>query len=488
MPDETMTRSPAISFVDLTKEPAIHVRSRAGWELGKSADGAALVVTMAGGGERRLADYVASHDAASARLASGAPLADLRDMVLEEDGTRHAAAWLVVLQRLCRAGGLTFPLIDKARERAVIVPQWTSFVPALTPHAPPADCPFDRFACIRRDGGAWTVESPLCGARFSVGDLSALEAPLVRRALAAAGFLETAGPASEARRRALAQWEFHDLLFHAHHRLGWHHDPAGGAFPFIGVIDPLPARRPPWPGDPVALPRVPDSPRGEPFASVLERRRSERHYDAGRPVTRQDLGYLLDRAARIRSSRTIAVGGAGERSTALEITQRPYPSGGASYELEIYPVIDRCPDVEPGVYHYDAGSHGLVRIAGRTSDAQRLIADAARTTGGEASPQILLVIAARFARMMWKYRSIGYGVILRNVGVLYQTLYLAATDLGMSPCAIGGGDSALFARITGLDPVVEGSVGEFILGGRPRGARAPAPQRRPPRPGRGSGR
>ena len=39
--------------------------------------------------------------------------------------------------------------------------------------------------------------------------------------------------------------------------------------------------------------------------------------------------------------------------------------------------------------------------------------------------------------------------------------------MDISPCAIGNGDAALFARITGLDPVVEGSVGEFILGGRP---------------------
>ena len=85
-----------------------------------------------------------------------------------------------------------------------------------------------------------------------------------------------------------------------------------------------------------------------------------------------------------------------------------------------------------------------------------------------ADPQIVLAIAARFARVMWKYRSISYGVILRNAGALYQTLYLAATELGLSPCGIGAGDSATFARATGLDPVVEGTVGDFILGGPPR--------------------
>ena len=89
-------------------------------------------------------------------------------------------------------------------------------------------------------------------------------------------------------------------------------------------------------------------------------------------------------------------------------------------------------------------------------------------TAGQADPQIVLAIAARYARVTWKYRSISYAVILRNTGVLYQTLYLAATELGLSPCGLGTGNAALFAQMTGLDPVVEGTVGEFILGGRPR--------------------
>jgi len=36
---------------------------------------------------------------------------------------------------------------------------------------------------------------------------------------------------------------------------------------------------------------------------------------------------------------------------------------------------------------------------------------------------------------------------------------------GTSP--LGAGDATLFAEATGLDPLIEGSVGEFLLGGRP---------------------
>ena len=37
----------------------------------------------------------------------------------------------------------------------------------------------------------------------------------------------------------------------------------------------------------------------------------------------------------------------------------------------------------------------------------------------------------------WKYNSIAYSLILKNVGVLIQTLYLMATDMGLGGCAIG---------------------------------------------------
>ena len=79
-------------------------------------------------------------------------------------------------------------------------------------------------------------------------------------------------------------------------------------------------------------------------------------------------------------------------------------------------------------------------------------------------PQILLIIAARFGRTTWKYEAVPYALTLKHVGVLYQTLYLAATAMGLAPCALGGGDAELFARAADLTYEDETSVGEFILG------------------------
>ena len=453
-----------MGFLDLVREPAIGVRLGSGWTLGRSPDGASLVARSPDGTvPLPLGRHAPAFEAAAGRLTAGAPLAALRDRVVAAGDGASAGLYLVHLQRLCRWGGIEFPLFDAAGERAVIRPQQPAFAPALAPQVPEA--PLDRFACLRRDGGAWHLESPLVGACFRFDDIGAIDAPIVRRALDAAGFLETGTP-DDARRDALAQWEFHDLLFHAHSRDGWRRVPAGAAFPYIGEIDPLPAARPPWPGKPIPLARAPAG--RESFAAVLERRRSERYYDEAHPLSRDDLGALLDRSARIRASAVVEFEDIAGRTAPFEITRRPYPNGGASYELEIYPVVDRCAGLDAGLYHYDAAGHALVRISGRTPDVELIFADARAATGDQAEPQVVLAVAARFARVTWKYRSLAYATILRNTGVLYQTLYLAATELGLSPCGLGSGDAALFARATGLDPTVEGSVGDMILGGRPR--------------------
>ncbi len=60
----------------------------------------------------------------------------------------------------------------------------------------------------------------------------------------------------------------------------------------------------------------------------------------------------------------------------------------------------------------------------------------------------------------------GYALILKDLGAMYATMYLVATAMGLAPCALGGGDSELFSRITGLDPYEEPAIGEFLLGSR----------------------
>ena len=457
-----------MGFVDLTKVPAILVRLPAGHEIARSPDGGSFVLKSPLGEGPPFARYVREFERANALLRGGVPLKELRDAVIEAGNPSLAASYLVMLQRLHRLRVFELPLVDETGEQAVLLPQREDHVPRLAAEPPPTDASLDRFACLRRAEGGWLLESPLAGACLRISDLGALDVPVVRRALAAEGFLETAGGETGPRGQALAQWEFHDLLYHWHHRPGWHRDSVGATYPYIGEIEPLPAVRPPWPGERISLPVAADGAGGESLARVLEQRRSERFYDEERRISLTDLGALLDRAARVRDRYTTPVGNALGKTCEFELTRRPYPNGGASYELEIYPIVDRCDGLDSGLYHYDAATHELVMIAGRTPDVEGILEEAKVATGYLADAQIVLAISARFARVMWKYKSISYGVILRNAGALYQSLYLTATDLGLSPCGLGTGNSARFARVTGLDPVIEGTVGDFILGGPPK--------------------
>jgi SagB-type dehydrogenase family enzyme len=96
---------------------------------------------------------------------------------------------------------------------------------------------------------------------------------------------------------------------------------------------------------------------------------------------------------------------------------------------------------------------------------QSLLRDAAESMSiTQASVQVLVILAARFARVAWKYESIAYALTLKHVGVVFQTMYLVATAMGLGACAVGCGDADLFARAAGTDYCAETSVGEFILG------------------------
>ena len=48
--------------------------------------------------------------------------------------------------------------------------------------------------------------------------------------------------------------------------------------------------------------------------------------------------------------------------------------------------------------------------------------------------------------------------------MLMQTLYLAATEMGLGGCAIGTANIDLFAQMTGIEFHIEGPVGQFALG------------------------
>ena len=164
-----------------------------------------------------------------------------------------------------------------------------------------------------------------------------------------------------------------------------------------------------------------------------------------RPITLAELARFLDGTARVVSTWQSHVD-LGDVRPVVAYATRPYPSAGASYELELYLAVDKCDGLARGFYHYDAGRHALVPIDVRMPQLEALFTEAQLSMDAPATPQIVITIAARFGRVSWKYSSLAYALILKDVGVLIQTLYLMATDMGLGGCAIGSTNIDLFAQ------------------------------------------
>jgi SagB-type dehydrogenase family enzyme len=139
--------------------------------------------------------------------------------------------------------------------------------------------------------------------------------------------------------------------------------------------------------------------------------------------------------------------------------------------------VETCDGLPSGLYHYNPLDHQLHGVAARNAHIEQLLRDAQAAAALSSVPQVLITLTSRFQRLSWKYRSIAYATTLKNVGVLYQTMYLVATAMGLAPCALGGGNAALFAEAIGTDYCAESSVGEFALGSA----------RETPRPGQPGG-
>jgi SagB-type dehydrogenase family enzyme len=263
----------------------------------------------------------------------------------------------------------------------------------------------------------------------------------------------------------LVMWDFHDLLFHTHTTEGRQANPLGGVYPHAGEIAPPPAVRPSWPGKSIDLGVSSATPQEatSPFTRLLHERHSIREFDDQHPITLAELSRFLDATARIRAKWDTSLD-PDDGSPVVEYAVRPYPSGGSAYELELYLAVANCEGLERGFYHYDADRHALVPIAVRPQEFEALWTGAEFAMDAPAPPQVLITIAARFGRVSWKYSSIAYALILKNAGVLIQTLYLAATEMGLGGCAIGSTNIDLFAKMTGIEFHIEGPIVQFALG------------------------
>jgi len=402
----------------------------------------------------------------------------------------------VLVRRLARHGLLEYRLarVRSDEDIVIIEPQTADYWPQTPKLGATDTLVLSRFAYLRRRGSDMVLESPRASALFRICDpklaaaLALLSSPQKISKLRRQDVFPTSellallldcqlvfklGAARDQNLRSsegdehLVVWDFHDLLFHVHSTEGRQANPLGGRYPYLDAIAPPPAVRPPWPGTAIDLQSFTAAPieSTSPFTKLLRERHSARDFDEQRPITLTELAAFLDGATRVQSKWTSPLDfGDGSFGPEIDYTARPYPSAGSTYELEIYLSVTHCEGLERGFYHYDADRHALVRIEVHARELDAMIGGATYAMDAPGPPQILITIAARFNRIAWKYSAIAYSLILRDVGVLLQTLYLTATDMGLGGCAVGTSNIDLFAKMTGIEFHVEGPVGQFALG------------------------
>ena len=410
-------------------------------------------------------------------LAQGADVdrAAARSGVMQDLGS--ALPWSMLLRTLDAVGAILYRLPGSGRgpiaelvpltRGPVAPPPRTRDLSAWTPN--PA-------ATVRIESDRLVLQAPhsRCqvylgpGAAAAWAEVAAHQVPTapwwpeLARMLAAAGALLERPPAPDELLWSVAEWSAY-----LHARLPDTVTGFAGTYRGARTVPVPPARWEPESTTVLDLPR-PDLDRlvrtDPSLAAVSEARRSRREHDHGRPITLDQVSELLYRVARVRGVM---------RGEGGEAVDRPVPSGGALHEIEVFVASQNCDGLDPGLWWYDGHGHRLVHIAGVGRDLERLVAYATRATLQTEPPQVLLQFAARPARLLTKYESIGYALMEKHTGVLMHAVYLAAEAMGLATCAVGAGDASAFAATTGRRLGELAPLGEMTLGSRlPEGADA----------------
>ncbi len=177
-------------------------------------------------------------------------------------------------------------------------------------------------------------------------------------------------------------------------------------------------------------------------------RESERNF-SNEPLEKQVLGDILYYSA-------------GERKIGNK-KRRFYPSAGARYPLEVYPLVLNVNDLPNGVYHYYVRKHAL-ELLWEKKISRNYLKKNLSEQGWLAQSAVLLVISAIFWRNQIKYGERGYRYILVDLGHLCQNVYLASAAWGVGCCSVGGFIDDGFNKLLDLDGWRESAIIVIALG------------------------
>jgi len=161
------------------------------------------------------------------------------------------------------------------------------------------------------------------------------------------------------------------------------------------------------------------------FEDVILSRRSQREFK-GKYISLRELSYILFLSCGISRIED-------------EQPRRTYPSAGALYPIEVYPIILRVKNTPPGIYHYNVREHVLEKIKEeKLTSLQKKVKLICCNQEFVEKAAVCFILTAIFTRTLRKYGERGYRYILLEGGHIGQNFYLTSTSLNLKCYAIGG--------------------------------------------------
>jgi putative peptide maturation dehydrogenase len=210
--------------------------------------------------------------------------------------------------------------------------------------------------------------------------------------------------------------------------------------------------------------RVPlAKPATSPLDRLLDGRVTCRNFAAERALPQADFAAVLYRAYGARIVDDYAPG--------VQILKKGVPSAGGLHPTEAYLLVRHVEGIPSGLYHYHPVDHALEPIRMLSPDEASALAR--RFVGAQAylvGAQVFVVPVSRFRRNFWKYRNHAkaYRALILDIGHLSQTMYLAATELGLAAFITAAINEADIEEAFGLDPLEEGPLAVTGFGIRDR--------------------
>lgn len=214
-------------------------------------------------------------------------------------------------------------------------------------------------------------------------------------------------------------------------------------------------------GQKIVLPAFDAAIKNGSYTDLLTTRRSIREYCPEKPMSQEQLAFLLWSINSVQQ----------HRDPAKVHTLRPVPSGGARHPFEVYFVAKNIEGLEQGLYHYmpmENIGEKLVTIE-RLGDFDKQDYNAKITE--MLSGQDWAVDAAMVAfiscipyRGEWRYMDLAHRVMLTDLGFLSQNFMLSCAAMNLGSCCMAGYRQGLCDEVFGHDGLNEYTVMAIAAG------------------------